>query len=183
MTVSSLTIARPYANAVFQHACQQDAVLKWSNVLARLAGLVQVPVVKHLLSNPRFSSKQLGDVITALLGNLVDVQVSHFISILAENRRFSVLPEVRHFYELLRADYEKVVQVDVLSFAVLSEQEKTHLTEALTKRLQRQVTLNCQVDKNLLGGAVVKAGDFVINRTVRGQLDRLAKHLATDTGL
>lgn len=176
-------IARPYAKAVFEHALQQEALQAWSGWLAALLQVVTSPDMLAFIDNPETTVSQheqaLVEVMQALPGmdgETPDALLA-FIQVLAENRRLPVLPAILRQFEALRAEEENRIVVQVASFSPLSEQQKTRLTERLTKRLDRQVELVESIRPDLLGGAIISAKDWVINASVKGQLDKLAARL------
>lgn len=169
-----ITIARPYAKAVFKLALSQKRLPQWSEALGLAASVVADPRIKALLSNPGISAEQLVGLVTEVGAARFDEQARNFIATLAANRRLGYLPEIAARYEQLRADAERTVEVTVTSAVELSAAQKTHYAEALAKRLGREVHLDCQVDSSLLGGAVVRADDLVIDGSVRAGLAQLA---------
>lgn len=177
-----ITVARPYAKAVFQLAYGQKRLPQWSEALRAAAGVVADPRVKALLGNPGISADQLVGLVTEIGGaSLVpssaqglDEQAKNFIATLAANRRLGFLPEIAARYEQLRADAERTVDVTVTSAVELSTEQKTRYTDAMRKRLDREVRLHCELDPSLLGGAVVRADDLVIDGSVRAGLAQLA---------
>ena len=169
-----ITIARPYAKAVFQLAQGQQRLPQWSEVLRLAASIVADRRVKALLGNPGVSAAQLVDLVTGAGGDAFDEPAGNFIATLAANRRLGFLPEIAARYEQMRADAERTVDVIVTSAVELSAEQQTRYTEALARRLGRQVRLHCQIDATLLGGAVVRADDLVIDGSVRAGLSQLA---------
>lgn len=168
------TIARPYAKAAFATARQHSALESWSNVLATASSVVQDERVAGLLSSPRVTPEQLSGLIADIVGGALDEQTRNFIATLASNRRLALLPEIASMYEALRAEAENTADVQVVSAVALNEAQKQRLAQALKKRLQREVRLHCEVDASLIGGAIVRAGDFVIDGSLKARLDRLA---------
>jgi F-type H+-transporting ATPase subunit delta len=169
-----ITIARPYAKAVFKLAQSHKRLPQWSEVLGFAASVVADPRVGALLTNPAISAEQLVGLITDVGGARLDEQARNLIATLAANRRLGYLPEIAARYEQLRADAERKVEVTVTSAVELSAAQKTHYVDALTKRLGREVRLTCHTDPSLLGGAVVRADDLVIDGSVRAGLTQLA---------
>jgi F-type H+-transporting ATPase subunit delta len=169
-----LTIARPYAKAVFKLAQSQKRLAQWSEALGLAAGVVADPRVAALLDSPAVSPEQLAGLLTEICGASLDEQGRNFIATLAANRRLAYLPEIAARYEQLRADAERTVEVTVTSAIELSAAQKSRYAEALAKRLGREVRLSCRTDPSLLGGAVVRADDLVIDGSVRGGLTQLA---------
>lgn len=174
-----ITIARPYAKAVFMLAYGQKRMPQWSEALRIAASVVADPRVKALLGNPGISADQLVGLVTgigaaSLGGQGLDEQAKNFIATLAANRRLGYLPEIAERYEQLRADAERTVDVTVTSAVELSAEQRTHYTAAMRKRLDREVRLHCAIDPSLLGGAVVRADDLVIDGSVRSGLTQLA---------
>jgi F-type H+-transporting ATPase subunit delta len=169
-----VTIARPYAKAVFKLAHSQKRLPQWSEALGIAAAVVADSRVRALLGNPAVSADQLVGLVTDIGGAKLDEQARNLIATLAANRRLGYLPEIAARYEQLRADAERTVEVTVTSAVALSAAQKIHYAEALTKRLGREVRLSCQTDASLLGGAVVQADDLVIDGSVRAGLRQLA---------
>jgi F-type H+-transporting ATPase subunit delta len=168
-----VTIARPYAKAAFELAREQRDFARWSNVLSAAAAVVHDPRVARLLSNPRVQPSELIDLIAAASGDALDQSGRNFLNTLAQNRRLSVLPEVAAHFEELRAAVENVADVHVTSAAELDAKQRERLSAALRKRLKREIRLHCAVDAALIGGAIVRSGDFVIDGSLRGRLERL----------
>ncbi len=169
-----ITIARPYAKAVFKLAYSQKRLPQWSEVLGIAASVVADPRVGALLHNPAVSADQLVSLVTDVGGARLDEQARNLIATLAANRRLAYLPEIAARYEQLRADAERTVEVTVTSAVELSAAQRTHYAEALAKRLGREVRLSCHTDPGLLGGAIVRADDLVIDGSVRAGLAQLA---------
>ena len=181
-----ITIARPYAKAVFRLALGQKRLPQWSAALAAAAAVVADPRVRALLGNPGISAAQLVALVTDIGGGSAggegkgfDEQARNFIATLAANKRLGFLPEIAARFEQLRADAERTVDVTVTSAVALSPEQQTRYTEAMRKRLDRDVRLHCEVDPSLLGGAVVRADDLVIDGSVRAGLTQLAAATAS----
>lgn len=170
------TIARPYAKAVFELAHADGTLEQWGSLLGAISGAVDDQVLA-LLGDPRVGSAQVAQVIIDALGDRVDGSGRNFIRLLAENDRVGVLPEITERYEALRAEAERTVDVSVTSAAPMSEQHQQQLAASLQRRLGREVRLHCDVDESLIGGAVVRAGDLVIDSSLRARLQKLATNL------
>lgn len=168
------TIARPYAKAAFASARQHHAFDRWSTVLATASSVVQDERVARLLTNPSVTPEQLSGLIADISGDSMTEQTRNFLSTLASNRRLALLPEIAAMFETLRAEAENTADVQVVSAVKLDDAQKQRLAAALKKRLKREVRLHCEVDESLLGGAIVRAGDFVIDGSLKARLDRLA---------
>jgi F-type H+-transporting ATPase subunit delta len=173
-----VTIARPYAKAAFQYARERNAFAAWSELLATASAIVADPQVKRLLSSPRVTPSELVELIAGVVGQNLDENGKNFLSTLAQNRRLGLLPEIAAMYEALRAEIERIADVDVISATELSEPQRARLIAALKTRLQREVRLHVSVDPALIGGAIVRSGDLVIDGTLKAQLDRLALDIA-----
>ena len=172
------TIARPYAKAAFESARQHRALETWSKALATASSVVQDERVARLLSSPKVTSEQLSGLVSDIVGGDLDEQTRNFLATLASNRRLSLLPEIASMYEALRAEAENTADVQVDSAVALDEAQKQRLAQALKKRLKREVRLHCEVDASLIGGAIVRAGDFVIDGSLKARLDRLAVEMS-----
>jgi F-type H+-transporting ATPase subunit delta len=174
-----ITIARPYAKAVFKLAHSQKRLPQWSEALAAAASIIADVRVHALLGNPAVSTDQLVELVTGVAGKRLDASARNLIATLAANRRLGFLPEIAARYEQLRAEAERTVEVTVTSAVELSRAQQQQYTDALRKRLDREVHLHCQIDASLLGGAVVRADDLVIDGSVRAGLAQLATAAAS----
>jgi len=167
----SLTIARPYARAVFALAREQQRLPQWSSMLGFAARAVADPQVQPLLGNPTIAAQSLVDVVVPQ-GD-VDPLFTQFLSVLADNRRLAVLPEIAGLFDALRAEEERVVKAKITSATPLSEAEVAKLRFALMDRFSREVEVTTAIDPSLIGGAVIDAGEVVIDGSLKSKLARL----------
>lgn len=173
----TLTIARPYAQAVFLFANTRQALGVWSEMLELLAAIAANPDVAGLIDSPRLTETQRADLFIDLGGEHLDEKGRNFIRLLAENRRLNLLPEIAALYEIQRREAEKTVRAELVSAFPVSDAHKATVMEALKKRLGLEIELECSIDPALLGGAIIRAGDLVIDGSVRGKLERLGSTL------
>ncbi|GAB4508221.1 MAG: F0F1 ATP synthase subunit delta [Sulfuricaulis sp.] len=172
------TLARPYAEAVFELAQARNALKPWSEMLAFVNVVAADENIQRLAADPRVDRTRFRELFLDVCGKSLDDTGTNFVRLLVENRRLNLLPEIVTQYESLRAEAEARVEVTVTSaFALEPEQLKT-LSEALKRKLGREVNLTAQVDKTLMGGIVIRAGDLVIDGSVRGRLADLATHMS-----
>jgi F-type H+-transporting ATPase subunit delta len=171
------TIARPYAKAAFEYARDANAFAAWSQGLESAAQIVADPSVAPLTKSPQWPVANLVSLITDVAGAKLDAGMQNFVRVLAENRRLLLLPEIAAHYEELRAAVENTLDVEVISAVTLSDAQADKLKQALSTRLKRTVRMQNSVDSALLGGAVVRAGDLVIDGSLKGRLERLATDL------
>ncbi len=139
--------------------------------------IVADPRVAALTKSPSLTAADLAGVITDVAGAALDAGMQNFVRVLAENRRLLLLPEIAAHYEELRAAVENTLDVEVISAVTLSDAQADKLKQALSTRLKRAVRMQNSVDSTLLGGAVVRAGDLVIDGSLKGRLERLATDL------
>ncbi len=172
------TLARPYAQAIFELAQSQRVLPAWSEHLQRLALAVNDLNVRRLIVSPRVTDDQRVAIIAEVAGNRPGDKVVGLLRVLARNRRLGVLPEIAALYEKLRAEAERSLEAEVVSAFDITEEQKRQLAAALKKRLDREVSLTCRTDASLIGGAIVRAGDLVIDGSVTGKLGKLAVALS-----
>jgi len=173
------TIARPYAKAAFQYARDSNAFAEWSRGLQTLAEIVADPRVAQLTKAPSLTAADLADLVIDVAGSKLDAGMQNFVRVLAENHRLLLLPEIAGHYEQFRSAVENTVDVEVTSAVPLNDAQAQKLKQALSTRLKRQVHMRTAVDSALLGGAVVRAGDLVIDGSLKGRLERLATELGS----
>jgi len=171
------TIARPYAKAAFQQASGAGTLPAWSDALRTGAAVVQDGRIQELLGNPSVSTDELAQLVIDLAGASLDEHGRNFVRTLADNRRLSFLPEISALFEQFKDEAEGVIDVTVTTATPLESGELATLAGALQHRLQRQVRVQSATDPQLLGGAVVRAGDLVIDGSLRSRLERIAYEL------
>jgi F-type H+-transporting ATPase subunit delta len=172
------TTARPYARAAFASAGSASQLAQWSAFLERAATAVQDPQLVPLIGNPRVLGSQLVDFLLELAspGKPAAPEVVHqrnFLQLLADNRRLKLLPEIDAQFEVLRSEAERIADVDVISAQELSAEQSKKLQLVLERRLGRSVRLHPQLDQSLIGGAIVRYRDFVVDGSMRGRIERL----------
>lgn len=175
--MSELTnVARPYAKAAFDFAVEQNALAAWAEMLFFAAEVVKnEQVSQRLLSNTAADAQAAFFI--QVCGEQLNAHGQNFIKVMAENNRLAALPAVYEAYLVLKAEHEKEITVDVVSANALTADYQAKLSAALSQRFARKVKLNCSVDPAVVGGMLIKAGDLVIDGSVRGKLDRLATAL------
>lgn len=171
------TIARPYAQAAFDLAGAAGDLKGWSAMLQLVAMVTEQATMQDLISNPSVKRDKLVDLIIDICGANLNEAGRNFVRVLGENKRLNVVTEIAAIYEQQRAEAEKSVDAQVVSAFKLSVAQLATLSEALKKRLGRDVNLVAKVDESIIGGAIVRAGDLVIDGSVTGQLDKLSHAL------
>jgi F-type H+-transporting ATPase subunit delta len=174
--MSELTnVARPYAKAAFEFALEQKALSAWSDMLFFAAQVAKNPVVAERLQSGTATAQS--EFFIQVCAEQLNEQGRNLIKVMAENHRLLALPAVFTRFAELKAEFEKEITVDVISATELNATQRESVIAALSQRLARKVKLNCSVDPSIVGGMLVKAGDMVIDGSVRGKLDRLATAL------
>ncbi len=174
----ALTTARPYAQAAFEEAQKLSDLKGWSEMLQSLAEAVIYPEIRNVISSPRIAKAQQGGLLSDVLGGKLKPQQSNFIRILADNQRLLIAPEIAAIFEVLKSEAEKSVDVVVDSAFELSATQQEKIVSALKKRMGREIKLTCKINKELLGGVVIRAGDKVIDGSARTRLGEMASALA-----
>jgi F-type H+-transporting ATPase subunit delta len=171
------TIARPYARAAFAYAREQGRLAEWSGWLAMAREVVLSEEFQKLERSPGITAEQLGALVAGICGERIDAPGKAFLRLLTENDRLDFLPEITERFQELEAEDRNVAEVEVTSATTLDERQQQRLAEALRKRLKRDVRLSCTVDPALVGGAVVRSGDLLIDGSLKGKLERLETEL------
>jgi F-type H+-transporting ATPase subunit delta len=173
------TVARPYAKGIFESALDKGELALWSEVLHVLADLVLVPDVQAFINNPASLPEQQVVLLQTFCFQKIKESdsVSNLIKLLAANNRLMILPGIKALYEYYRAEQEKTLNVSVFSFSEISATQQQKLIDSLGHRLKRSISLDIHIDPSVLGGAVIRAGDLVIDGSVWGKLQALRTEL------
>ena len=170
------TIARPYAQAAFDSAVENKSIAQWQEMLAFAAQVVNNESIQELLSGA-VPAVRLAEIFNGVCGEQLNQQGQNLIKVLADNKRLQALPDIAVLFNELKATLDKEIDVDVTSAVKLDKKQQTAIGESLEKRLGRKVKLNCSVDPELIAGVLIKAGDTVIDGSLRSKLNRLSDAL------
>lgn len=169
------TLARPYAKAAFEYARDKKALSAWLEQLATAAAVAADSVLEAVLNNPSMTAEQQSQTVVDVCGDALGLEVRNYVAILASNKRLGLLPEIYSLFAQYKANHEKSVDVEVISAFDLADATKDKLADVLGKKLEREVKVTTSTDKDLLGGVLIRAGDLVIDGSVRGRLNKLAE--------
>ena len=174
------TLARPYANAAFDLARVRGDQDRWSRTLDFLSRALDEPGLRALVAAPVADVRKAHEVLDLLAAEFGEVTepVRRFVHVLASNKRLALLGEISEQFEALKAEAERTLDIEVTSAVAMTNDEIERLTAALKSRFERDIAVSTVMDESLIGGAVIRAGDTVVDGSVRGKLDRLAESLA-----
>jgi F-type H+-transporting ATPase subunit delta len=172
----ALTLARPYAEAAFKLARESSSLPAWADALARLASVAQSSQMVGVLGNPRLSDKQVAGVVSETAGTLTDIQ-KNFVTVLAQNERLNVLPQIASHFEGLKSGAEGSVNAEVSSAYPLSNEQLADIVVTLEKKYGKKVHATVVVDASLIGGVSIRVGDEVTDVSIRGKLAQLRTSL------
>ena len=170
------TVARPYAKAAFDFAVEKQTVAQWQEMLVFAGAVAQDASIKEILKGA-YSASKLAEIFIGVCGEQIDENGQNLIRVLAENKRLSALPDVATLFNQYKAEFDKEIEVDVTSAIKLTKAQQSSISAALEKRLSRKVNLICNVDKTIVAGLIIKAGDTVIDGSIQTKLNRLADAL------
>ena len=171
------TLARPYAKAAFELSRNSDNLAGWDEMLNAAGAVTADGGMANWLKSPHSTAEKAVEIIVEAIGGEVDPGFQGYLGVLAANDRLSLCGEISRMFEQLRQDAEKRLQVRVVSAVALQDAETERMQAALAKRFEREITLNNEIDVNVLGGAIIYAGDQVIDGSLLGRLNRLETSL------
>ena len=171
------TLARPYARAAFEYAGSENALDAWLEELQLVAAVVSEPRVETLLADPALTTEAQANALIELCGDALGDSRKRFMHVLTENRRLGLAPEILALFAQFKAQQERSVDVEMVSAFDVPQEVSARIADALSKRLERDVVVSTSTDSSLLGGVLIRAGDLVIDGSVRGRLNKLAEAL------
>lgn len=175
--LAETTLARPYARAAFGLAEQAGTLDRWSANLATAAAAVASDAMRRVIGHPRLDDARLLELFSELLGESMDAAFRGFLEVLMHYRRLKLLPEIAAQFETLRRDRDRTLMVRVTSAVEMTPEQLETLAVRLRARFGREIEMHTEVDADLIGGLVVRAGDKVIDASVRGRLEQLGRAL------
>ena len=173
----AITVARPYADAAFLYASEKNALKDWSDMLSLLAAIADDATMQALIDSPKMTETQLADLFIQVAGDRINDAAANYVRVLAENGRLGLLIEIAALYEIQRRAAEGRIQAELVTAFPASESQQAEVIAGLRRRLDRDIELSCSTDAGLIGGAIIRAGDLVIDGSLRGKLERLGATL------
>ena len=172
-----ITIARPYAEAVFKLASESNALAAWADAIANIDGVVADSRVQACISDPKVSAQQLEGLVLGVVGDKLTGDARNFVQVLVQNSRLNLMPLIRTHFEALKREKEGVLEAKIISALAMNDAQVKQLVAQLEAKYQRKVTAQVETDASLIGGVKIVVGDKVIDATVRGKLDAMAAAL------
>ena len=173
----NVTLGRPYAQAAFRHAESIEALPQWSQMLILLSGLVSDRQMKGIITDPRVSKGKLEALLLDLCGERLAPGGDNFIRLLVANGRVLLAGTIGSLFEQERQRSEGRVEVRVISAFPLDTDAQARLSDTMVKWFEREVDLSVSVDDSLIGGVILRAGDTVVDASLRGRLQALSDEL------
>lgn len=172
------TAARPYARAAYQQAQQTTSVENWGEALNLLAAVTNDATMVEVIDNPQMSGDQKAELVIKVIGDKLNDQQQNLVKLMAENGRLKILPDVAEQFAVYQADAEGKIDAEAISAFELSDEQQNAITQTLKSKLGREVSLTTSTDESLIGGVVIKAGDTIIDGSMKAQLESLALTLS-----
>jgi len=173
------TLARPYAKAAFASASAANQLDDWSAMLSFASVVAQDETMETFIGSPALTQEEKAKTFVDVCDGKLSEQGQNLISVLAENKRLALLPQIAEQFEIFKSEQEKAVDVEIQTAFELKNEQEEKLAKALTAKLDRKVNLSSTVDRSIIGGAVIRAGDLVIDASVRGKLAKLAEAIGS----
>jgi F-type H+-transporting ATPase subunit delta len=167
--------ARPYAEAVFAQAQEENNLGKWAEMLQLLKIVASDKQMQSLIVNPRVSSEQLEALILDICGDRLTRTGTNFVKVLLESERFVYAQQIYELFEQLRADAEGVLEVEVISAFKMESDQVARIADTMKKRYGKKIEMSTRIDESLIGGVIIRAGDSVIDASLRGGLKQLSQ--------
>ena len=171
------TLARPYAQAIFNMASADDTFKAWSETLSLLQNVAANDAINELISNPEIQRAQIVSLFVDICKENLDEKGVNFLKVTAENGRLELLPQIADGFEIMRAEREGSIEAQVISAFAVNATQKKDIASALKKKFGREVTIKTETDKSLIGGIIIRAGDIVIDGSVKTQLEKITHSL------
>lgn len=168
-------VARPYAKAAFEYAQGKGELTQWSDMLATATVVAEDSDMDRVLEDPSLTSEQKAGIFVDVCGADRVSGVKNFVSSLAEHKRLGAMPMIAEMFEKLKAAKDQALDVMVISAFELTTEQQNKLTETLKNKWQKDVSIETQVDSDLVGGVIIRAGDVVIDSSIRGKLAKVAE--------
>lgn len=171
------TIARPYADAIFDRAVETDKLEAWSDVLGLLSIICKDPLFAELIQRPNLEIGFMVKFMKELCGDKIFDEAINLIHVLNGNNRLNIIPEISDLYENSKLEHMKVINVTVTSAYKLNKTQEKSIKSVLKNKLGCDIEITATHDNKLIGGLIIRAGDLVIDGSVKTQINQLETFL------
>lgn len=171
------TAARPYAKAMFELAQDEGKLEQWQERLTLAAAITIDADMKALLEQPAVLPRELGELFLSVVtaaGLDSDSDFDNAVRLLAENSRLAALPAIAEQFAILKQEAQGEIEVRVRSARKLSAKQQDSIAASMAKRLGKKVSISAEIDDSLIAGAVITAGDLVIDGSASGRIEKLS---------
>ena len=175
--LEQVTIARPYAEAAFSLAREQNALPRWAEMLKVASNVASDPTVRAALNNPKLDNGAKESLLLSLCGDALSAEGKSFVRVLLESDRIAALPDIRRLFDTLKDSADGVARAHIVSAFPVDDAQLGALKVALEKRFGKKIEATVSVDPTLIGGARITVGDTVIDASVRGELEAMSSQL------
>jgi len=171
------TAARPYAKAMFELAQSEGKLDQWQERLSLAATVATDADMKAFVEQPAVLPRELGELFLSVVtaaGLESDSDFDNTIRLLAEYSRLAALPAIAAQFAVLKQEAEGEIEVQVRSARELSAKQQQNIADSMAKRLGKKVSISTDIDDSLIAGAVITAGDLVIDGSASGRIEKLS---------
>ncbi|TNF94358.1 MAG: F0F1 ATP synthase subunit delta [Gammaproteobacteria bacterium] len=173
----AITIARPYAIAVYRHAKSEDKLDLWSDMLEFMSSVVTDPAMAEIIADPRVEASKLSTLMLDICGGRLNTTAENFVRLLIDNGKLGLMDEIFMVFNDMKAEESGSINAELIAAYPVNAMFEQAIGTAMKKRLNRDLSFTTNIDKSLIGGVVIRAGDMVIDASVRGQIESLAAEL------
>ena len=173
----TITVARPYAVAIWRHAEAEGKTDLWSDMLGFMADIVSDKTMASIVADPRVGEKRLADLMLDICGGRLNDTAESFVRLLVQNGKLSLMPEIASVYAALKSEAGGAIDAMLISAYPVNAKFEQAIAAAMQKKLDREINFTTEEDKSLLGGVIIRAGDMVIDASIKGQIESLANEL------
>ncbi|WP_259430982.1 F0F1 ATP synthase subunit delta [Coxiella burnetii] len=179
-----LTLARPYAKAAFADGQKANQLEAWLAVFTAFSKIIKNKEVARQIINPKFSDKEIKTLLFDLIQTIepestkqLKDKIDHFLQLLIDEKRLMILPDIALVYQQLLNKYQDIIEASVTYVFPLNDEHRQQIKKQLEKRFNAEVKLKMIKDESLLGGVIIRAGNWVMDGSIKGKLTRLAENL------
>jgi len=172
------TLSRPYAEAAFRFGLEQKSLPQWSEQLTVIATVLADAQVRQWIGDPGVARERLTEILLTVCGSEITEQAGNLLRLLVVNDRLDIGAELLQQFEAMRAQAEQEIEATVESAYAISEAEQSKICRALEQHFGCTVRLDSSVNKDLLAGMIIRAGDWVIDGSAKARVRQLANNLA-----
>ncbi|MCF6463939.1 F0F1 ATP synthase subunit delta [Clostridium sp. Cult1] len=169
-------VGKRYAEALFEAGLELDKLEKFKEDIENISKVLEAETdLQKVLNHPKISKDEKKDLLTSIFKGKVSEEILNFLFVIVDKRREGSLIEISKEFEELFNEHNNILKVTAITAIDMDNKVKNKLVQVLSNKTNKTIKLNNIVDRDIIGGVLLRVENKVIDGTIKGQLQSIEK--------